>query len=235
MAMVGLVACSRRLNAARRLALSCAAASAEARRSSKRLISAPEMKARSPAPFSTIARIAGSRSKASMIVGIAAHISADMALSLAGLLKIIQPIAPSASAIMRSVGDIMRLSPVTAAKIAPSGRASPRRLRFRRAPHAMDSAMEPRDRPSPNFDARPGAGIVDMLILHYTGMRTGAEALARLCDPAAKVSAHYLIEEDGAVWRLVEEAHRAWHAGLSCWRDCCDINGVSIGIELVNP
>lgn len=95
--------------------------------------------------------------------------------------------------------------------------------------------MELRDRPSPNFDARPGAGAVDMLILHYTGMRTAAEALDRLCDPAAKVSAHYLIEEDGAVWRLVDEAQRAWHAGLSCWRDCRDVNGASIGIELVNP
>ncbi|HXS39564.1 MAG TPA: N-acetylmuramoyl-L-alanine amidase [Stellaceae bacterium] len=95
--------------------------------------------------------------------------------------------------------------------------------------------MKLRDRPSPNFDARPGAGGVEMLILHYTGMRTAAEALDRLCDPAAKVSAHYLIDEDGAVWRLVDEARRAWHAGLSCWRDCRDVNGASIGIELVNP
>jgi N-acetylmuramoyl-L-alanine amidase len=92
-----------------------------------------------------------------------------------------------------------------------------------------------RDRPSPNFDARPGAGTVDMLILHYTGMKTAGEALDRLCDPAAKVSAHYLIEEDGAVWRLVDEAQRAWHAGVSCWRGRRDINGASIGIELVNP
>ncbi|MGH7034082.1 MAG: peptidoglycan recognition protein family protein [Stellaceae bacterium] len=95
--------------------------------------------------------------------------------------------------------------------------------------------MELRDRPSPNFDARPEAGAVDMLILHYTGMRTAEEALERLCDPAAKVSAHYLIAEDGAIWRLVDEAQRAWHAGLSCWRDCRDVNGASIGIELVNP
>jgi N-acetylmuramoyl-L-alanine amidase len=95
--------------------------------------------------------------------------------------------------------------------------------------------MELRDRPSPNFDARPDAGLVDMLILHYTGMRTAKEALDRLCDPDAKVSAHYLIEEDGAVWHLVEESLRAWHAGLSCWRDCRDVNGASIGVELVNP
>jgi N-acetylmuramoyl-L-alanine amidase len=95
--------------------------------------------------------------------------------------------------------------------------------------------MTLRDRPSPNFDARPGAGTVDMLILHYTGMRTAQEALDRLCDPASRVSAHYLIEEDGTAWRLVDEANRAWHAGISCWRGRRDINGASIGIELVNP
>lgn len=91
------------------------------------------------------------------------------------------------------------------------------------------------DRPSPNFDARPGDGSIDMLILHYTGMRSAAEALDRLCDPAAKVSAHYLIEEDGAVSRLVAEENRAWHAGVSFWRGRSDINAASIGIELVNP
>jgi N-acetylmuramoyl-L-alanine amidase len=95
--------------------------------------------------------------------------------------------------------------------------------------------MEMRDRPSPNFDARPGAGTADMLILHYTGMKTAQEALDRLCDPAAKVSAHYLVDEDGTVWRLVDEAKRAWHAGVSSWRGRSDINAASIGIELVNP
>jgi N-acetylmuramoyl-L-alanine amidase len=93
--------------------------------------------------------------------------------------------------------------------------------------------MEIRARPSPNFDQRPGA--VDMLILHYTGMQTAAAALDRLCDPVARVSAHYLIEEDGTVWRLVAEERRAWHAGVSSWRGRTDINAVSIGIELVNP
>jgi len=89
------------------------------------------------------------------------------------------------------------------------------------------------DRPSPNHDARSGG--VDMLILHYTGMRSAAEALDRLCSAAAKVSAHYLIDEDGSIWRLVAEERRAWHAGVSCWSGRRDINGVSIGIELVNP
>jgi N-acetylmuramoyl-L-alanine amidase len=89
--------------------------------------------------------------------------------------------------------------------------------------------------PSPNFDARPDGTDIDMLVLHYTGMRSAAAALERLCDPEARVSAHYLIDEDGAVHRLVPEAMRAWHAGVSFWRNHTDINGRSIGIELVNP
>lgn len=92
-----------------------------------------------------------------------------------------------------------------------------------------------RERPSPNRDERPAGRDVDILLLHYTGMRSGAEALDRMCDPAAKVSAHYLIEEDGATWRLVPEALRAWHAGVASWAGATDINARSIGIELVNP
>jgi N-acetylmuramoyl-L-alanine amidase len=87
--------------------------------------------------------------------------------------------------------------------------------------------------PSPNFDARTAPP--DMIVLHYTGMQTGEAALARLRDPEAKVSAHYLIEEDGRVFSLVAEERRAWHAGVSFWRGERDINAVSIGIELVNP
>ncbi len=87
--------------------------------------------------------------------------------------------------------------------------------------------------PSPNWDARTRPP--DMVVLHYTGMRTGAEALARLRDPAAKVSAHYLVEEDGRVFQLVPEARRAWHAGVSAWAGERDCNAVSIGVELVNP
>ena len=89
--------------------------------------------------------------------------------------------------------------------------------------------------PSPNFEARPADTPVDMLVLHYTGMETAAAALERLCDGAAKVSAHYLIDEDGTVHRLVAEDRRAWHAGASYWRGATDVNGRSIGIELVNP
>ena len=95
--------------------------------------------------------------------------------------------------------------------------------------------MDIRERPSPNFNDRPGDGRVDMLILHYTGMRSAQESLDRLCDTAAKVSAHYQIDEDGTVWRLVAEEKRAWHAGISSWRGRSDINNYSVGIELVNP
>jgi N-acetylmuramoyl-L-alanine amidase len=90
------------------------------------------------------------------------------------------------------------------------------------------------DMPSPNHDDRGGATI-DMLVLHYTGMRTANEALARLCDPSAKVSAHYTIDEDGTVYAHVPEARRAWHAGQSYWAGATDINACSIGVELVNP
>lgn len=91
------------------------------------------------------------------------------------------------------------------------------------------------DYPSPNFGPRPDGMVIDMLVIHYTGMRTGAAALQRLCDPAAEASAHYLIEEDGRVFRLVDEAERAWHAGVALWRGNSNINDRSIGIELVNP
>lgn len=91
------------------------------------------------------------------------------------------------------------------------------------------------DHPSGNYDARPAGEAPDMLVLHYTGMRSLDEALERLCDPQAKVSAHYLIAEDGRIFRLVDEAHRAWHAGVAEWEGVRDVNGRSIGIELENP
>lgn len=94
--------------------------------------------------------------------------------------------------------------------------------------------MTPIDRPSPNFGPRIG-GVVDMLVIHYTGMRTADAALARMCDPAAEVSAHYMIDEDGTVCRLVDEGQRAWHAGVSMWRGERDVNSRSVGVELVNP
>jgi N-acetylmuramoyl-L-alanine amidase len=91
------------------------------------------------------------------------------------------------------------------------------------------------ERRSPNFGPRPDGAAVDLLILHYTGMPSAAAALARLCDPAAQVSAHYLIDEDATVYRLVDEHRRAWHAGVSSWQGRVDVNAFSVGIELVNP
>jgi N-acetylmuramoyl-L-alanine amidase len=95
--------------------------------------------------------------------------------------------------------------------------------------------MPPRDLPSPNQDDRPPGTPIDMLVLHYTGMRSGAEAIARLRDPAAKVSSHYVVEEDGAILRLVPDHRRAAHAGISHWRGHTALNARSIGIEIVNP
>lgn len=91
------------------------------------------------------------------------------------------------------------------------------------------------DRPSPNHGPRPADAAIDILLLHYTGMATAEAALARLTDPAAEVSCHWLIDEDGTLYRLVDESRRAWHAGRSFWAGCTDINSRSIGVELVNP
>ena len=81
---------------------------------------------------------------------------------------------------------------------------------------------------TPNVDARTVPP--DMVVLHYTGMTSGEAALQRLCDPEAKVSAHYLVEEDGRVFSLAPEARRAWHAGVSFWKGERDINGIHRGL-----
>lgn len=96
----------------------------------------------------------------------------------------------------------------------------------------MDELIH-RECPSPNWNERKLP--VSMVVLHYTGMQSAGEALERLCDPAAEVSAHYMIDEDGSVIRLVPEDKRAWHAGRSYWRGITDVNSASIGIEIVNP
>ena len=88
--------------------------------------------------------------------------------------------------------------------------------------------------PSPNHGPRRDGLLPDLLLIHFTKMQTAEAALARLCDVAAEVSAHYLIAEDGRVWQLVDEAARAWHAGRGSWRGALDVNSRSIGIELAN-
>ena len=87
--------------------------------------------------------------------------------------------------------------------------------------------------PSANFNSRKKP--VEMLVLHYTGMETTQAALDRLRDPAAEVSAHYVIDEDGEIYSLIDEDKRAWHAGVSSWKGKTDINSRSIGIEIANP
>lgn len=89
--------------------------------------------------------------------------------------------------------------------------------------------------PSPSFGPRRDGLRPELVVIHYTGMATAEAALARLCDPASEVSAHYLVAEDGRAWRLVPEEARAWHAGPGTWGGAGDVNSRSIGIELANP
>jgi len=87
---------------------------------------------------------------------------------------------------------------------------------------------------SPNHGERRGFRRPDAVILHYTGMPTGAQALEWLCDPASEVSSHYFVWEDGRVVQLVAEDRRAWHAGHGAWKGERDLNSASIGVEIVN-
>lgn len=89
-------------------------------------------------------------------------------------------------------------------------------------------------RPSPNFGERAAGRHPDILLLHYTGMETGAIAEAWLASPASQVSCHYVVREDGTVVQMVPETARAWHAGRGSWKGDDDINSASIGIEIVN-
>ncbi len=89
--------------------------------------------------------------------------------------------------------------------------------------------------PSPNLDERKDGRPPDIILLHYTGMQTGEAALQRLCSGESKVSAHYVVFEDGRIVQCVPESKRAWHAGVSSWAGETDINSRSIGIEIVNP
>lgn len=94
--------------------------------------------------------------------------------------------------------------------------------------------MEIVDHPSSNFGPRRGGAAVDLIVLHYTAMDSAEAALTRLCDPESELSSHYLIAKDGTLYRLVDEAQRAWHAGDGTWAGHDDVNSRSIGIELDN-
>jgi N-acetylmuramoyl-L-alanine amidase len=89
--------------------------------------------------------------------------------------------------------------------------------------------------PATNREPRRGGGVPDLLLLHYTGMRSAADALAWLTSSLSRVSCHYLIDEAGAVTQMVPESERAWHAGEGSWAGCDDINSCSIGLEVHNP
>jgi N-acetylmuramoyl-L-alanine amidase len=92
-----------------------------------------------------------------------------------------------------------------------------------------------RVRPSPSHGPRKNGLQPEILLLHYTGMVSGEAAEERLCDPAAEVSSHYLVHENGEIVQFVPERLRAWHAGKASWHGVEDINSQSIGIEVVNP
>jgi len=99
---------------------------------------------------------------------------------------------------------------------------------------APDSKLATLWCPSPNYGTRLEGRLPDMLILHYTGMETAEGALDWLTREEAKVSAHYLIDEEGRITQMVAETGRAWHAGLGSWAGDTDLNSCSIGIEIHN-
>ena len=88
---------------------------------------------------------------------------------------------------------------------------------------------------SPNFDKKKRSyKSIKFLVIHYTGMQSERESIKRLCNPKSKVSSHYLISQNGQIYKLVADNRIAWHAGISCWRKCKNLNKNSIGIEIVN-
>lgn len=98
-----------------------------------------------------------------------------------------------------------------------------------------DSRLVNAVHPSPNFEPRRGQGRPDILLLHYTGMKSAAQAIDWLSRPESRVSCHYVLDEHGSITQMVGEAYRAWHAGVAIWQGQTDINSLSIGIEIQNP
>ena len=89
---------------------------------------------------------------------------------------------------------------------------------------------------SPNFDPKKRkTNQIKFLIFHYTGMKTEKAAINRLTDIESRVSAHYLIKQNGEIITLVPDLYTAWHAGKSVWKNYSYLNKDSIGIEIVNP
>lgn len=86
--------------------------------------------------------------------------------------------------------------------------------------------------PSPNHDARRPV----LVVLHYTEQESVQRSLdtLRTANSGGRVSAHYLIGQDGTRYQLVSDHDRAWHAGAGSWGAISDVNSASIGIELDN-
>ena len=88
---------------------------------------------------------------------------------------------------------------------------------------------------SPNYkQAKRSENSIKVIVIHYTGMQSERESIIRLCNTKSKVSTHFLINQNGKVYRMVQDNRVAWHAGKSCWGNYKDLNKHSIGIELVN-
>jgi len=88
---------------------------------------------------------------------------------------------------------------------------------------------------SPNFNKKNRSkNLIRIIVIHYTGMQSERESVSRLCNPKSKVSSHFVISQNGRVYRLVQDNQIAWHAGKSCWGKYKNLNKNSIGIELVN-
>ena len=88
---------------------------------------------------------------------------------------------------------------------------------------------------SPNFDQKKRSNkSIRLLVIHYTGMQSERESIMRLCNPKYKVSSHFVINQNGKIYRLVQDDQIAWHSGKSCWGKYKNLNKNSIGIELVN-
>tara|TARA_B100000029_G_C17406513_1_gene899099 strand:+ start:293 stop:1018 length:726 start_codon:yes stop_codon:yes gene_type:complete len=88
---------------------------------------------------------------------------------------------------------------------------------------------------SPNFNSKKRPiNSIKIIVIHYTGMQSERESIIRLCNPKSKVSCHFLINQNGKIYQLVQENRIAWHAGKSCWGSFKNLNKKSIGIELVN-
>ena len=64
---------------------------------------------------------------------------------------------------------------------------------------------------SPNFNKNKRLiNSIKLIIIHYTGMQSGVDALNRLTDLKSKVSCHYLINENVCCARHV--LHRILHS-----------------------